>query len=558
MQKKNENNWYFMIAIIVIIYCDKRNKLEKEKGMRHLNAYMLLSIATSIAPDQEILTFFEKRATYLELTERVGKLANRLLQDGVQRGDRIGIISTNSPEVIEVFFAAFQLGATIVPINYRAKTDELEYMVRDSEVKVLFVEDRYVSFLQNVLENLNCKIAKMIVIGEELDSLTDYESYLQNENVRLEFAEVEDDDIAILLYTSGTTSLPKGVMLTYLQLTNYVMGHTEAANGLANGASLTCVPNYHVAGATSILNCVYSGRRIVIIRQFDADTWLDILQKEKVTHAFLVPTMLKRIIDHPRFSTTDFTHLQSLSYGAAPMPFPVIREAIEKFPLTVDFANAFGMTETTSTVSVLGPEDHRLIGTPEEIKKKINRLKSVGKPLPNVQIKIINDENEELSINEIGNVYIRTEKAMKGYWNRPEDSKEMLVDGWINTKDKGYLDEDGYLFLKGRSSDMIIRGGENIAPQEIENILMAHPDIVDAAVIGVPSVEWGEEIMAIIIPKKIQAPPSIDEMKAYCRNSLASFKCPKLIEFVEDLPRTSSGKLLKRDLREQYISNFID
>ena len=519
---------------------------------------MLLSIASSIAPEQEILTFFDKRETYLELSERVGRLANHLLQDGIQRGDRIGIISTNSPEVIEVFFAAFQIGATIVPINYRAKTEELEYMIQDSETKILFVEDRYVSTIQQVHKESNGQMVKIISIGDENQPFQEYENYLTSQEPMSDFVDVEDDDIAILLYTSGTTSLPKGVMLTYSQITNYVMGHTEAANGLPNGASLSCVPYYHVAGATSILNCIYSGRRVVIIPQFEADRWLDILQKEKVTHAFLVPTMLKRIIDHPHFSKTDFTHLQSLSYGAAPMPFPVIREAIEKFPLTVDFANGFGMTETTSTVTVLGPDDHKLIGTSDEISKKIQRLNSVGKPLPNVQIKILNDENKELSTKEIGNVYIKTEKAMKGYWNRSKESDEMIINGWINTKDIGYIDEDGYLFLEGRSSDMIIRGGENIAPQEIENLLIAHPDIADAAVIGIPNVEWGEEVLAFIISKNVQSPPSIDEIKAYCKNSLASFKCPKFIEFVEDLPRTSSGKLLKRDLREQYITNFID
>lgn len=523
-----------------------------------MNAYLLLSIASSIVPEQEILTFFNRRLSYLQLSHRVGALASRLEVDGVRPGDRVGIISTNSPEVVECFFAAFQLGATIVPINYRARPEELEYMLRDSEIKVLLIEERYVKSIEHFLQDPLCKIEKMIVIGEDPQGYELYESYIENSEPMIEFAEIGEEDIAILLYTSGTTSLPKGVMLTYTQLTNYVMGHSEAANGLPNGASLTCVPNYHVAGATSICNCIYSGRRIVLIRQFEADTWLEVLEKERVTHAFLVPTMLKRIIDHPRFEQTDFSCLQSLSYGAAPMPFPVIRKAIEMFPLSVDFANAFGMTETTSTVAVLGPDDHKLIGTPEEIEKKILRLHSVGKPLPSVEIKILDDANNELPINQIGNVYIKTEKAMKGYWNRPDDSKETMIEGWINTKDMGYLDEDGYLFLKGRNSDMIIRGGENIAPQEIENVLIGHPEISDAAIIGVPSVEWGEEILAVIIPNDVQAPPSVEEITAYCKDRLSSFKCPKIIEFAAELPRTSSGKLLKRDLREQYTTNLVE
>ncbi|QPQ34446.1 class I adenylate-forming enzyme family protein [Lysinibacillus sp. JNUCC-52] len=523
-----------------------------------MNAYLLLSIASSIAPEQEILTFFKRRLTYGQLSKRVGALASRLAADGVKRGDRVGIVSTNSPEVVESFFAAFQLGATIVPINYRAKPEELAYMLRDSGIKVLLIESRYVQSIEQFLTNPMCNIDKTIVIGDDAQGYELYETYIANNEPIIDFADIEEDDIAILLYTSGTTSLPKGVMLTYTQLTNYVMGHTEAATGLPNGASLTCVPNYHVAGATSICNCIYGGRRIVLIRQFEADTWLDTLEQEQVTHAFLVPTMLKRIIDHPRFGQTDFSSLQSLSYGAAPMPFPIIRQAIEMFPLSVDFANAFGMTETTSTVAVLGPDDHKLVGTPEEIARKIERLHSVGKPLPNVDIKILDDSQHELPPNEIGNVYIKTAKAMKGYWNRPDESQETLIDGWINTKDMGYLDEDGYLFLKGRNSDMIIRGGENIAPQEIENVLIAHPEISDAAVIGVPSVEWGEEILAVIIPSNALAPPAIADITAYCRERLASFKCPRIIEFATELPRTSSGKLLKRDLRDQYTTNLVE
>ncbi|MGM9943833.1 MAG: class I adenylate-forming enzyme family protein [Lysinibacillus sp.] len=522
-----------------------------------MNAYLLLNITASIVPDHEAVTFEDRRYTYEQLTERVGRLATALQNDGIKAGDRIGIIATNSPEVIETFFAAFQLGAGVVPINYRAKPDELAFMLKDSEVKLLIIQDRYTESIQPFLQDLDSRVEKTIVIGTSKADYYEYEQYIANVEPMIEFADVEDEHLAILLYTSGTTSLPKGVMMTYSQLSNYVMSHTEAADGLPKGASLTCVPSYHVAGATSICNCIYGGRRIVLIRQFEAQEWLATIEKEKVTHAFLVPTMLKRIIDDPKFDDVDFSHLQSLSYGAAPMPFPVILKAIEKFPQTVDFANAFGMTETTSTVSVLGPEDHKLTGTKEEIELKIQRLHSVGKPVEGVEVKILTDTGEIANDGEVGHIYLRTARAMKGYWNRPEASAETVVDGWINTKDMGWLDQDGYLFLTGRNSDMIIRGGENISPQEIENVLLTHPQVSDVAVIGLPSLEWGEEVLAVLVPKNIATPPSFESLREHCRSSLASFKCPSAFEIVPEIPRTSSGKILKKDLRDQYANDAI-
>lgn len=516
-----------------------------------MNVYMLLNLVTNMAPEQIAVSFEGKHNSYEQMTERVGRLAAALEKDGVSHGDRIGIISTNSPEVLEVFFAAFQIGAGVVPINYRAKPEELSFMLVDSGVKVLIVEERYVISIQSFLEaHPNIKV---IVIGEEL------ENYIQVNNLqKYDFADVLENDLAFLLYTSGTTSKPKGVVITHGQITNYVMGRTEPAIGVENGAYLTCVPNYHVAGATSLLNSLYSGRRIVLIRQFTEEIWIETVERERVTHAFLVPTMLKRIMDHSTFAERDFSNLQSLSYGSAPMPYPVIRKAIEVFPSTVEFANAFGMTETTSTVSVLGPEDHRLEGTDEEIQKKLQRLNSVGKVVEGVEIKILNDFGEAVKQGDIGNVYIKTARAMKSYWNRPEASKETVVDGWINTKDLGWMDDEGYLFLVGRNSDMIIRGGENISPQEVENILLEHEEVKDAAVLGVPDMEWGEEVLAVIVPKNMENIPTEDSLIAHCKKNLASFKCPKVFEFTEELPRTSSGKILKRDLKERFVSEEIN
>ncbi|MGM9922736.1 MAG: class I adenylate-forming enzyme family protein [Bacillus sp. (in: firmicutes)] len=519
-----------------------------------MNAYLLLNIPGSIVPNQEIITFGEQRITYAQLLDRTGRLAAALSSHGVKRGDRIGFIATGCNEMVESFFTAFQLGAVIVPINYRAKTEELAFMIKDAGVKVLITEQRYADLISPIADTSG--IEKTICIGGYHAIGVNYEETIENETEPLwDFVDVEESELAILLYTSGTTNTPKGVMITYGQLTNYVMNHTEAADGTDRGAAIIAVPSYHVAGATSICNAIYNGRRLILLSQFEAGEWLHALEKECATHAFLVPTMLKRVMDHPDFSSTNLISLKSLSYGAAPMPFPVIRRAIDLFPPSTEFANGFGMTETTSTVSVLGPDDHKLTGTDEEINKKIKRLASVGKPLPGVDIMVLDDNGSPVAPNKVGHVYVRTQKAMKGYWKRPDASKETLVNGWVNTNDMGFIDEDGYLFLNGRSSDMVIRGGENISPAEIENVFLSHPAVADVAVIGVPSLEWGEEVLAVIVAQNPEKPPSVEELFSYCKDRLASFKRPSSIVFSLELPRTTTGKILKRDLKERYITS---
>lgn len=517
-----------------------------------MNAYMLLNLSASIVPDQEIVTFESRRQNYSQLVDNTGRLAAALAEKGIRHGDRVGLITTNCPEMVETFFAAFQLGAVVVPINYRAKSDELAFMIQDAGVNVLIVEQRYADLVMLLLENTGVDSA--ICIGEAHAIGPSMEEIKQQvEQPMLDFSDVEDDELAVLLYTSGTTSRPKGVMITHGQLTSYVMNHSEAPDGTERGSSIVCLPGYHVAGATSICNSIYSGRRLILLRQFDAEAWLFAVENEQATQAFLVPTMLKRVMDHPDFNASDLNSLTSLSYGAAPMPLPVIQQAIDLFPAATDFSNGFGLTETTSTVSVLDAEDHKLTGTKEEVEKKIKRLASVGKPLPGVDIMILDEGGNEAETNIVGQVYVRTGRSMKGYWNRPDASSETMVDGWVNTKDMGWLDEDGYLFLGGRSSDMIIRGGENISPAEVEGVLFEHPLVADIAVIGYPSLEWGEEVMAVIVPENPEVPPEKEEIISYCRGRLSSFKRPSIIKFTHELPRTSTGKILKRKLRSEYV-----
>ena len=516
-----------------------------------MNTSQFIGIPGMMFPDQEILAFEGTRLTYGALVDRVKRLASGLRDQGIQPGDRVAILQTNCTQYIEAYYATATLGATFVPLNYRAKPPELEYMITAAETKILLVGARYIDLVNSLKPNLGC-VETYVALETRRDDMLHYDDLIEQGSPDIEEVEVDEDDLSILMYTSGTTSLPKGVMLTYGGFTNYVIGTVEMADGSPRGTSLLCAPLYHIAGTMNIMTALWSGRKIAILRQFDTEEWLEVVQSEQVTHAFVVPTMLKQLIDHPEFSNYDLSSLQNVSYGGAPMAFPVIRKAIDIFPDSTGFVNAFGQTETNSTLTVLGPDDHKLNGTPEEVERNLKRLTSVGKPLPDVEVQVLDDENKESPANEIGEVVIRTPRVMKGYANQESATAALLDEnGWLHTRDMGYIDEDGYVYLVGRKDDIIIRGGENIAPAEIEAVLHAHPAVDEAAIIGVPDVDWGQKIVAFVALKPDQT-ATADEVSDFCKERLASFKKPGEINFLDELPKNPLGKVLKKELKAQY------
>jgi acyl-CoA synthetase (AMP-forming)/AMP-acid ligase II len=516
-----------------------------------MNTANFLSIPASIFPDQEIVVSGDQRFTYAEMLGRVRRLSSALRDRGLGRGTRMAVLATNSHRYLECYYAAAAAGATFVPLNYRAKLDELEHMIGRAEPRVLFVSERYASLLDELAGRLPSGMKQVVLDGSGRGE-SSYEDLLASGREDIEDAEVDEDDVCILMYTSGTTSLPKGVMLTFGDFTTYVVGTVEMADGTPRGSSLLCVPLYHIAGATSIMTSLWAGRRIVVLPQFDAGDWLGAVARERATHAFVVPTMLKKILDHPGFGTTDLGSLENLSYGGAPMPFPVIRRAVESFPASCGFVNAFGQTETTSTLTVLGPDDHRLCGDAAADENVLRRLRSIGKPLPDVEVKVAADDGTELGPNQTGEILVRTPRVMKGYAGDVEGGAKLEADGFLHTRDLGYVDEDGYVFLVGRKDDMIIRGGENIAPAEIEAVLQTHPCVDEVAVLGLPNEEWGQIVAAAVVLKPGSA-ASPEELADHCRARLASFKKPEVIELLEELPRNPLGKVLRNELRARFV-----
>lgn len=516
-----------------------------------MNTSTFLSMAADMYDGRVALVFRDLRLTYPQLLERVRRLASSLVAHGVQRGDKVAILQTNCNEYVEAYFAVSMIGGVFVPLNFRAKREELTYMLDNSDSSVLFVGDRYIPLVNAIRDQLP-KLRLLISIESRQEGMLYYNDLIeQGDPEGPPEVDPDDQELNMLMYTSGTTAMPKGVMLTYGGFTEYMFSSVEPAVDDDTGVTLLVAPMYHIAGATAVLSAIYGGRRLVIHPQFDPKAWLETVSREKVTTAFLVPTMLKRLMDEPDFDKYDLSSLRVISYGGAPMPVPVILRAIERFPKHVAFMNAFGQTETTSTVTVLGPEDHRLEGTPEEIERKKRRLSSIGRPLGDVQVQIQDENGNPLPPYTVGEVCISAPRTMQGYYKQEEATRQTIRDGWIHTRDMGYMDEEGYLYLAGRKSDMIIRGGENIAPEEIEHVLHVHPAVEECAVIGVPDEEWGEKVMAVIVPKE-GATVTAQEIIDFCKARLASFKAPEIVEFVKELPRNQMGKILKKDLREQF------
>lgn len=514
-----------------------------------MNAANFLSIPAALFPEQEMVVCGAVRLTYGELLDRTRRLASALRGLGLGAGDRIAVLQTNCHRYVETFYATATVGGVFVPLNYRAKLPELEHMVTAAQVKALLIGERYLEAVRQLRSALPT-VEHYITFEGTGEGFLAYEDMLAGTAPTEEEAAVDEDDTAILMYTSGTTALPKGVLLTHNDFTAYVCGTVELADGTSRGTALLCAPLYHIAAAANIMTTFFGGRRVVILRQFDARDWTAAVERERVTHAFVVPTMLKQILDLPDLKGRDLRSLETLSYGGAAMPLAVIRRAIETFPPTVGFVNAFGQTETTSTLTILGPEDHRLTGSPEEVERKLHRLQSIGRPLPDVEIAVFDEAGRPLPRGEVGEIAVRTPRLMKGYATE-EGASLPLQDGWLPTRDMGWIDGDGYVFLAGRRDDMIIRGGENIAPMEVEAVLQTHDAVEEVVVIGLPDVEWGQKVAAVVVPCAGQSVGARDLIE-HCRQRLASFKKPDVVHFVSELPRNHLGKVLRRELRAQF------
>ena len=520
-----------------------------------MNTSEFLTIAGAIVPQRPAIIFEGRTITFEGLAERVNRLANGLSGMGVGPGDRVAVMQVNTNQCIEAYFAAAQLDAIYVPINFRAKTSELAQMLQIAQPTCLLIGQRY---LPLVAEGTLPSERIVVLDGESAgeiagENAASYEALLDAASPdQMHFPEAGDGDTTVIMFTAGTTGVPKGVMLTHDSFSSYLLATVDPADPDVAETNLITVPFYHIAGLQAALAAVYGGRTLVVMRQFEPAEWLRLVEEHRANRAMLVPTMLKHLMEHPNFSGHDLSSLNVITYGAATMPLEVIREAIGRFP-GARFINAFGQTETASTITMLPPDDHVLDGSPEEVETKLKRLTSIGKPLDDVEVAIVDEAGQPVAVGETGEIVARGSRMMAGYWREESATQETLRGGWLYTGDLGYQDRDGYIYLSGRAKDFIKRGGEMISPEEVEQVLRSHPGLDDAAVIGVPDDEWGEEVRAVVVGRAGRAVAVTEEQVIdYCRDRLAGYKRPRSVVFVAGLPRHVMGTVLKRDLREEY------
>jgi acyl-CoA synthetase (AMP-forming)/AMP-acid ligase II len=497
-----------------------------------MNLMMLLEMAADGLGDRVAVGSLDDGLTYRQLFEQAGEAAARFRADP---GEKVVLCDESSPAVPVALFGAAWAGMPYVPLNYRLPDDDLRSLAERSAPAVAIGDEAGASRLGGVSGLTTITRDRFIA-----DRSGDGPATVSGD------WSMDPDDIAVLLFTSGTTGAPKSAVLRHRHLVSYILGSVEFMGAGEDEATLVSVPPYHVAGVSAMLSSVYAGRRIVQLPKFDPDAWVDTVEREGVTHAMVVPTMLARIVEVlDARGGEPLLGVRALSYGGGKMPLQVIQRALDLFPIT-SFVNAYGLTETSSTIALLGPDDHRLAQYSEDPLEQ-RRLASAGRPLPGVDVSIRDLDGNEVPAGAVGEIFVRGEQVSGEYL---EKGSLLNNEGWFATRDGGFIDDAGYLFVQGRNDDVIIRGGENLSPGEIEDVLLTHDDVKDAAAVGVPDAEWGEKVIAVVVTHTGSCAES--DLQALVGDRLRSSRVPTHIVFVDELPYNDTGKLLRRVLRENH------
>lgn len=499
-------------------------------------------------PDKTAVKFEDTEMTFREINERINRLANGLIDLGLKRGDRVAALLYNSPRAIETRFALMKAGLCMVPINIRQTEDENAYIINHSESDVIIIDHEYLPNWER-MRGWCTAVRTVIVAGQSDAPGTSYEELIRSASPREPEVMVSLDDLERIAYTSGTTGRPKGVMKTIgndmARLRNDFLNQdylTSCRDIMLNAAPLTHAARelfrkHYLKGACNL-----------IFRRFDEQEILETIQRERVTAAMFVPTMIVRLVHHPRIRDYDLGSLRRIYYGTAPIAAEKLRAACDLFGNIL--RQSYGLSEATQPVFLLFPED---LAIPDE-EKRNRRLTSAGRPALGIEVRIVNEKGEDVPEGEAGEILIRGETVMKGYWRDPEATGEVLKDGWFFTGDVARRDEDGFIYIVDRKKEMIISGGFNIYPREVEQAIEGHPGVAEAAVIGVPDDTWGEAVKALVVLRPGMS-ATTEEIVDLCRAKIASYKKPHTVEFVESLPKNFQGKVMRRALRDRYWQN---
>ncbi len=508
---------------------------------------MLLSdvpaLAAHHAPEVTALQFADKAISYGELHRRCNRLSNALLRLA-KPGTRVAILSENCLEYVDCYYGVPGAGMALTLLNYRLTARELVYILNDSAPEVLITEPKYLATLKQVLPQLERQPERILIGGDDPEWLS-YDAVVEDAPSTPPAMRPQETDLCWLLYTSGTTGLPKGAMLSHRNLMAAVLNSLSGWERSKDDVCLFTFPLFHVAGYVMPVYHLQT-LPVVLLRNFDTETMLRSIEEFDVTSTAMAPTMIAMLLDDVRATKYDLSSLRRIGYGASSMPVTVLKRASERWP-NVDFSTGFGMTELAGNVMFMGPEDHRraAIDAPQ-------LLRSVGRQLPLARVRVIDDMNQDCPAGVPGEIVIKGDQVLMGYWNNPEATAKSFTDGWFRSGDIGEWDEEGYLYVVDRKKDMILTGGENVYPREVEEVLYQHPAISEVAVAGRPDQTWGEAVVAFVVLRE-GSTTNAEELIRFCREQIASYKKPRHVVFIDTLPKNASGKVLKRELRDRLM-----
>lgn len=479
--------------------------------------------------------------SYRELDQLSNQVGQRLRQEWVRPQERVAVLSKNTEQFYQLWFGAMKARACLTPINFRLAAPEIAYILADSRAKMVFVGRDFFEVAEKAIANLEHK-PRIISLDGAHGEWPAFETWRDGAEAIDPAMDMPADDDVIQLYTSGTTGNPKGVQLTNANYLAFVT-HANGVEGFMyqdNDTVLNAMPLFHVAGVNTGLAALAQSCRLVVLKDLIPSVVLDLIQREKVNHAFFVPAVIMMLLQAPEMANADLSSMRSLAYGASPISQDVLERAQQRF--ACGFVQFYGMTETVGAGTYLPPRAHD---------PALGKLRSCGVAWPGIEVKVVNGDGTDTPLGEVGEIVMRGPMIMKGYYNKPEGTADAVRNGWLHTGDAAYQDGEGYFFIFDRVKDMIVTGGENVYPAEVENAIFGHPDVADVAVIGVPDEKWGEAVKAIVVLKPGHA-PNADSIIAWARERVAAYKAPKSVDFIEVIPRNPSGKILRRELRIPY------
>jgi len=512
-----------------------------------MRIYDYLDFFARETPDNDFALCAGGRLTYGEAAAETNRIAQALVADGIRPGERIAVLAKNCTEFVLLYHGAAKAGAVPVPLNYRLAPPEWKFLLEDSRARLVLARGEFVAAVDPLRAELP-EVRRWVAIGATPPAgWQGWGDWLAPHPGSPAAVDVHDDADVYQMYTSGTTGRPKGAVLAHRAVMSNVLqiGCLPPVRLQPGDRYLIVAPVYHAAAAIASLFAVSQGATMVIHEDFVPGEVVRSLAEDRIAGTTLVPAMIQAcLVMVPDVAKRSYDHLRYVIYGASPISAETLRRAMEVFGCR--FVQGFGMTETTAALTILLPEDHE-----RALREKPELLLSAGRPLPGTEVRVVGDDDQPLPHGTIGEIIGRGPQLMRGYWNMPEASAEALRGGWMHTGDAGVLDAEGFLYIQDRVKDMIVSGGENVYPREIENVLFQHPAVADAAVIGIPDEKWGEIAHAVVVLRDGQS-ATADELVAHCRSQLGGFKVPRSAHFVPALPRNPSGKVLKRELREPF------